>query len=85
MVRFNNWKLISEISGKQELYDLKEDPGELYNRINSKDPAHLRIKAELMEKMILMLIQNEEPLSNVSKSSNPDKLKTHPRNFKSDH
>lgn len=85
MVRFNNWKLISEISGKQELYDLKEDPGELYNRIDSKDPAHLKIKAELMEKMILMLIQNEEPLSNVSKSSYPDKLKTHPRNFKSDH
>src|SRR5690606_15068047 len=46
MVRKGNWKLLYDVTGKGELYDLASDPGELDNLF--ADPAHAATKAAML-------------------------------------
>ncbi len=50
MVRTREWKLVIRSAGKEELYDLKNDPQELYNRVD--DPALLEVRRELQERLL---------------------------------
>lgn len=81
MVRHRDWKLVVDSTGEQQLYDLKKDPAEENNLIADADEETVKMRLILMEKMILMLIQREDPLSNVTTTSDPDRLKVHHRNF----
>jgi arylsulfatase A-like enzyme len=36
MVRTERWKYVARLAGKEELYDLSADPGELVNRIDEE-------------------------------------------------
>lgn len=45
MVRTTDWKLVHHRGGEGELYDLRRDPDELWNRY--RDPVHAEARAEL--------------------------------------
>ena len=50
MLRTREWKLIIRSAGKEELYDLENDPQELYNRID--DPALSEVRNNLRERFL---------------------------------
>ena len=50
MLRTREWKLVIRSAGKEELYDLKNDPQELYNRID--DPALSEVRNDLRERLL---------------------------------
>lgn len=52
--RTPRWKYMRDFAheGREELYDLTNDPGETNNLVDSKNPEHLRIKAELNRKIL---------------------------------
>lgn len=50
MIRTENWKYILRNDAMEELYDLKNDPQEMYNLIN--DEAHIQTLLELRERML---------------------------------
>ncbi len=50
MVRMGRWKLIFDLFGRGELYDLAEDPGERRNRFT--DPALAHVRSELVEELL---------------------------------
>lgn len=57
MVRTHEWKLIYRQNGNKELYNLKEDPLEIRNRV--EEPGCREVLYELMEKLIEWLISTE--------------------------
>lgn len=79
MVRHRDWKLILDAEGLLQMYDLQADPEELCNR--AEDPAAADMRALLLQKLALKLIQLEDPICNVTPDSKPDRQKTHPRNY----
>ena len=81
MVRHQDWKLISDNEGIHELYNLIDDPAELNNRFADTDPESVNMRGLLLQKMAEKLIQNEDPLSNITPTSEPDQLKRHPHNY----
>lgn len=60
MVRLGRWKLVYDISGDGELYDLDTDPMELTNRW--ADPELLDVRAELTERLLWWSIRAVDDL-----------------------
>ncbi len=61
MVRTREWKLVHYVRAPcGELYNLKEDPHELYNRWS--DPACASAKSEMLGRLADWLINTEDPL-----------------------
>ena len=50
MIRTREWKLVIHSAGKEELYDLKNDPQELSNLIDA--PALREIQFNLRERLL---------------------------------
>jgi len=61
MIRTRDWKLVHYLRAPYgELYDLKEDPHELYNRW--EDPASAGAKSEMLARLADWLVETEDPL-----------------------
>ncbi len=60
MVRMGRWKLLFDMQGRGEMYDLEHDPGELRDLFD--DPAHRAVRAELVEELLRWTIRTEDPL-----------------------
>lgn len=60
MVRKQNWKLLFDVTGKGELYDLDRDPAELDNLYD--DPRCASAKAAMLEELLYWTIRTEDPL-----------------------
>ena len=58
MIRTNMWKLIIRDAGKEELYNIKNDPRELKNLIDSS--SHDKIKTELKEKLLRWYLKTSD-------------------------
>lgn len=65
MVRYKDWKLIADSDENFWLYNLQEDPDETQNLIESSHEQAAQMREILQQKLILTMIRNEEPLSNV--------------------
>ena len=50
MLRRDHWKLLYDVLGRGELYDLRSDPMELENLWG--DPAHAQVRARLVEELL---------------------------------
>jgi arylsulfatase A-like enzyme len=50
MIRTDRWKYVSRLAGKEELYDLQADPGELVNLID--DAEYAEVVADLREQQL---------------------------------
>ncbi len=59
MLRSSDYKIVRYVSGEAELYDLKNDPGEVNNVYD--DPAYRDIKLQMLEALITKEIQIAEP------------------------
>ena len=53
-----DWKLVSRVNGKDELYDLKSDPKEQHNSYGAADTS--TITAALKEKQLLWLMRTAD-------------------------
>jgi arylsulfatase A-like enzyme len=60
MVRMGDWKLIYDMMGYGQLYDLSSDPCELKNRFN--DPAAAQKQQELMAELLMWTIRAQDSL-----------------------
>ncbi|MEW4489652.1 sulfatase-like hydrolase/transferase [Thalassoglobus sp. JC818] len=62
--RTHQWKLVVDFAnpGRDELYDLQNDSGELQNLIDSDDPAIQAVAAELRSKILHRLEELNDPL-----------------------
>lgn len=60
MVRMGDWKLIYDMMGYGQMYDLSTDPCELKNRFN--DPAVAAKQQELMAELLMWTIRSQDPL-----------------------
>ena len=58
MLRTSDWKLISRVNGRDELYDLRADPKELHNV--SGEPGTEAVTAALKAKQLLWLMQTAD-------------------------
>lgn len=60
MVRTGNWKLLMDVEGAGELYDLDSDPAELHNRYG--DPAYRERQLALTTELLRWAIRTEDDL-----------------------
>jgi len=60
MVRMADWKLIYDVLGRGELYDLRADPAELHNRWD--DPAAAQPRAMLTERLLRWCLRVSDDL-----------------------
>jgi arylsulfatase A-like enzyme len=60
MVRKGRWKLLYDVMGKGELYDLEADPGELDNLYAR--PEHADERVEMLETLLAWSIRTEDSL-----------------------
>lgn len=60
MVRMGHWKLIYDMMGYGQLYDLERDPDELDNLFNRPEAA--KEQATLMAELLMWTIRNEDSL-----------------------
>ena len=60
MVRMGRWKLLFDMQGHGELYDLEPDPAELNDLFD--DPACRSVRAQLVEELLRWTIRTEDPL-----------------------
>jgi arylsulfatase A-like enzyme len=60
MVRMGQWKLLYDLLGRGELYDLEHDPGELQNLFD--DPSHRDRRLTLTEELLRWTIRTEDDL-----------------------
>jgi arylsulfatase A-like enzyme len=60
MVRKGDWKLIFDVMGKGELYNLATDPGELENLY--ADARYAGERLAMMEELLYWTIRSEDPL-----------------------
>jgi len=60
MVRKGNWKLLYDVTGRGQLYDLERDPAELQNLYD--DPACRAKRAELTEELLRWTIRAQDDL-----------------------
>lgn len=58
MLRTKDWKLVSRVNGKDELYDLANDPKELHNLFGM--PGTEAVTADLKAKQLLWLMQTAD-------------------------
>jgi arylsulfatase A-like enzyme len=60
MIRTSDWKLVHYVRAPYgELYDLREDPHELYNLHG--DPGHARIRSEMESRLADWLVESQDP------------------------
>ena len=61
--RTPQWKLLRDFAspGRNELYDLKNDPDERTNIFQSDDPIHVRIREELDRKILQRMRSLNDP------------------------
>lgn len=64
MYRTPQWKLVRDFlnAGRDELYDLKNDPGETNNLIHSASPEIQQIVAELHQKILAQMTAIDDPI-----------------------
>jgi arylsulfatase A-like enzyme len=60
MVRMGRWKLLFDLLGCGQLYDLEQDPGELNNRF--EDPGCREVRREMVEELLRWTIRTEDDL-----------------------
>lgn len=60
MVRMGRWKLLYDMLGRGQLYDLENDPGELKNLF--PDPAYREVRLALVEELLRWTIRTEDDL-----------------------
>lgn len=60
MVRKGDWKLIADVAGRRELYDLAGDPGELRNLY--ADARFAGVRTEMLEELLYWTVRSEDPL-----------------------
>ena len=60
MVRMGRWKLLYDVLGRGELYDLERDPAELDNRFD--DPSLVKVRLALVEELLAWTIRTEDDL-----------------------
>ncbi|MEA4981688.1 MAG: sulfatase-like hydrolase/transferase, partial [Paludibacter sp.] len=60
MVRKGNWKIIFDMEGNGQLYNLKNDPYELKNLFNTK--KYSNVKAELLQDLLKWEIATGDPM-----------------------
>lgn len=60
MVRKGDWKLVMDMHGKGELYNMKKDPSEMDNLFGSK--KYLEKKAEMMQELLKWEIGLNDPI-----------------------
>jgi len=58
MIRTQEWKLVIRDKGKEELYNLQEDPDELTNLIESKD--YSQVQSRLKEKLLRWYLNSSD-------------------------
>ena len=68
--RTPGWKLVRDFAnvGRAELYDLKTDPHEMTNLIESNAPIHVKIRAELDSKILAAMRSLGDPSAAVSRA-----------------
>ena len=60
MVRMGSWKLLYDVLGRGELYDLSRDPAELHNRFD--DPVVSQVRMQMVEELLTWTIRTEDDL-----------------------
>jgi len=60
MVRMREWKLVYDMMGYGQLYNLDTDPCEMHNLFG--DPQHERVQAELMAELAMWTIRTQDSL-----------------------
>ena len=60
MVRKGQWKLLFDMMGHGELYDLEHDPAELIDLFD--DPAYRDVRLEMVEELLAWTIRTEDDL-----------------------
>ncbi len=60
MLRKDEWKLIFDMQGAGQLYNLTKDPVELKNLYN--EPEYAEIKQELMADLMAWTLRTQDPL-----------------------
>jgi arylsulfatase A-like enzyme len=73
MVRKGRWKLICDLQGRGQLYDLDEDPAELANLFDKL--SYRDIRHELTEELLIRTLRAQDPLPA------PEGRKSHPHNY----
>lgn len=76
MVRKGDWKLLLDMQGRGQLYDLAADPLELNDRYG--DPACARRRAELLAELAVWMMRVQDPLPVPERGY---RRKTDPRNY----
>jgi len=79
MVRKGKWKLVQDMQGRGQLYDLEHDPLELENCY--EDPGCREVRAEMTEELLTWLLRMQDPLPH---PVNKYRIKLHPRNYWTD-
>ena len=60
MLRKGNWKLVFDMQGQGQLYDLDEDPVELDNLYD--DPAFAHVQRDLLADLLAWTLRTQDPL-----------------------
>jgi len=80
MVRKGDWKLLFDMQGNGQLYNLVEDPVELYNLYF--DPQYRDIKQELHEELMAWSLRAQDSIPAPRRRYS---VKTDPHNYWSPH
>ena len=76
MVRMDRWKLIYDIQGRGQLYDMENDPSELENLYAREEYQEIRTK--MLEELMTWTLRAQDPLPLPRQSYT---LKRNPRNY----
>lgn len=70
--RTPDWKLLIDFAnpGREELYDLKNDPQELTNLVHSADSTHIQIRQQYRQKILDRMKELNDPLLQEIESAN---------------
>jgi arylsulfatase A-like enzyme len=76
MLRKGDWKLMYDMQGRGQLYNLAEDPVELNNLFG--DPGHAAVQAEMLADLLAWTLRVQDPLPHPRRRY---KFKSDPRNY----
>ena len=76
MVRRGDWKLVFDMQGSGQLYNLAEDPFEMNNLYDARYPSE--IQSELLAEMLVWTLRLQDPLPLPRRRY---KMKSDPRNY----